>query len=260
MIQSLCFINILTNGRTWFKGGKRPWSDLLFTFHSTHSPLITNSMGFANLNTDSGLLSLDSYIKDKSYIVGFEASQADASIFEAVGSAPSAKFANAARWYKHISSKDLSSLPGDKKAASEYGPCEVAAPAAAAQDEDDLDLFGDESEDEEYEKAKAERLAAYQAKKATKPQVIAKSSIVLDIKPYGDDTDLEAMEKNVRSIEIEGLLWGASKLIPIGYGIRKLQICLVIEDDKVCMDQINEAIEEFDEYVQSVDIHSFNKV
>lgn len=222
-------------------------------------------MGFSNLNTESGLLSLDTYIKDKSYIVGFEASQADASVFEAVGSAPSAKFVHAARWYNHIASKDLASLPGDKKAASEYGPTEAAPAAAAAaaaaeEEDDDLDLFGDDSDDEEYEKAKAERLAAYQAKKASKPQVIAKSSIVLDIKPYGDDTDLEAMEKNVRGIEIDGLLWGASKLIPIGYGIKKLQICLVIEDDKVCMDQINESIEEFDEYVQSVDIHSFNKV
>ena len=44
------------------------------------------------------------------------------------------------------------------------------------------------------------------------------------------------LEKNVRSIEKDGLLWGASKLVPIGYGIRKLQINIVIEDDKVGLD------------------------
>jgi elongation factor 1-beta len=27
---------------------------------------------------------------------------------------------------------------------------------------------------------------------------------------------------------MEGLVWGASKLVPIGYGIRKLQITLVV--------------------------------
>ena len=32
------------------------------------------------------------------------------------------------------------------------------------------------------------------------------------------------MLASVKSIEMDGLLWGASKLIPIGYGIKKLQV------------------------------------
>ena len=36
------------------------------------------------------------------------------------------------------------------------------------------------------------------------------------------------LEKAVRSIEMDGLVWGASKLVPIGYGIKKLQITLVV--------------------------------
>lgn len=36
------------------------------------------------------------------------------------------------------------------------------------------------------------------------------------------------LEKAVRSIEWDGLVWGASKLVPIGYGIKKLQITIVI--------------------------------
>jgi len=39
---------------------------------------------------------------------------------------------------------------------------------------------------------------------------------------------MEALEESVRSIEMQGLVWGASKLVPIGYGIRKLQITLVV--------------------------------
>jgi elongation factor 1-beta len=39
---------------------------------------------------------------------------------------------------------------------------------------------------------------------------------------------MEALEKAVRSIEQEGLVWGASKFVAVGYGIRKLQITLVV--------------------------------
>lgn len=43
------------------------------------------------------------------------------------------------------------------------------------------------------------------------------------------------IEAKVRSIEADGLLWGASKLVPLAYGIKKLQISCVVEDDKVCV-------------------------
>lgn len=39
-------------------------------------------------------------------------------------------------------------------------------------------------------------------------QVIAKSAIVLDVKPWDDETDLQQLEKSVRSIETDGLIWG----------------------------------------------------
>jgi elongation factor 1-beta len=39
---------------------------------------------------------------------------------------------------------------------------------------------------------------------------------------------MKALEESVRSVEMEGLVWGASKLVAIGYGIRKLQITLVV--------------------------------
>lgn len=235
-------------------------------------------MGFENLNTEAGVATLNTFIADKSYIEGFNASQADVAVFEALSGVPSEKNSHALRWYNHIAAHKAAfatytsililpciliiwcSLPGTKKAASEYGIS--AAPVAAAADEDDVDLFGsDEEEDEEVTRAKAERLAAYNAKKAAKgPGPIAKSSVVLDVKPWDDETDLAVMEKAVRDLEIDGLIWGASKLVPIGYGIKKLQISCVIEDDKVGIDLINDSITEIEELVQSVDIVSFNKV
>jgi len=124
--------------------------------------------------------------------------------------------------------------------------------------DDDIDLFG--SDDEEQSEETKKRLAAYTAKKSKKEQVIAKSAIVLDVKPWDDETDLGAMEKAVRSIEADGLVWGQSKLVPVAFGVKKLQIGCVVEDDKIGTDFLEEKICEFEDYVQSVDVVSFNKI
>merc|ERR1712032_761415 len=60
-----------------------------------------------------------------------------------------------------------------------------------------------------------------------------------DVKPWDDETDMDEMLKNVKSIEMDGLLWGASKLIPIGYGIKKLQVMCTVEDDKVSIEELS---------------------
>ena len=67
---------------------------------------------------------------------------------------------------------------------------------------------------------------------------------------------MKALEESVRGIHKDGLVWGASKLVAVGYGIKKLQINLVIEDDKVGTTDLEEEIAEFEDYVQSVDIVS----
>nr|XP_010310706.1 PREDICTED: elongation factor 1-delta [Balearica regulorum gibbericeps] len=136
-------------------------------------------------------------------------------------------------------------------------------PAVAEEDDDDdIDLFGsdDEEEDQEAAKVREERLRQYAEKKAKKPGLIAKSSILLDVKPWDDETDMAKMEECVRSIHMDGLVWGASKLVPVGYGIKKLQIQCVVEDDKVGTDILEEEITKFEDYVQSVDIAAFNKI
>lgn len=71
---------------------------------------------------------------------------------------------------------------------------------------------------------------------------------------------MAVMEKHVRTIEMDGLVWGASKLVPVGYGIKKLQIMCVIEDEKVSIDLLSEMIEAFEDVVQSVDVAAFNKI
>uniref|UniRef100_A0A3Q3D3J6 Elongation factor 1-beta n=1 Tax=Hippocampus comes TaxID=109280 RepID=A0A3Q3D3J6_HIPCM len=198
-------------------------------------------------------------------------SQADVAVFEAIATPPPAELCHALRWFNHIKSyqSQKNSLPGVKKPLGQYGPAGVGdstttvVQKAAADDDDDdeVDLFGsDDEEDAEAARLKEERVAAYAARKANKPTLIAKSSILLDVKPWDDETDMAKLEECVRSIQMDGLVWGQSKLVPVGYGIKKLQINCVVEDDKVGTDILEEHITAFEDFVQSMDVAAFNKI
>lgn len=55
---------------------------------------------------------------------------------------------------------------------------------------DDTHLLGsDEEESEEAKKLREECLTQYESKKAKRPALVAKSSILLDVKPWDDETD-----------------------------------------------------------------------
>merc|ERR1711931_449527 len=140
-----------------------------------------------------------------------------------------------------------------------------AAPSqkqAKVEDDDSDDLFGDDDDDDEEEtpaeKAKREKMEAEKkkaeaekAKKKEKKPVVGKSEVVLDVKPWDYETDMTAME---------GLVWGSSKQVPVGYGINKLRITCVVVDDLVSTDDIEDQIVGFEDHVQSMDIFAFNKI
>ncbi len=91
---------------------------------------------------------------------------------------------------------------------------------------------------------------------------------------YGDNVSREQKEQSF--FDCCSFVFIA-KRVPVAFGINKLVIGCVIEDDKVKtffsfhyflliymfqigIDFLEEKIYEFDEYVQSVDIVSFNKI
>jgi translation elongation factor EF-1beta len=153
-----------------------------------------------------------------------------------------------------------------------------------------------QEEDAEAQKIREQRVAEYAEKKKNKAAVVAKSMVTLDVKPWDDETNMQEIEDHVRSIQMDGLVWGtctcvcsviafrgdaeagvdvpcrcesaeqlmfwlpAAKLMPVGFGIKKLQITCVVEDDKVSVDLLEEKITEFESHVQSVDVASFNKL
>merc|ERR1712180_341719 len=175
---------------------------------------------FGDLKTPAGVKALDAFLADHSYIEGFVPSQADTQVYEALGSAP--KDGHALRWYNHIKSfgAGMKQFAKASKNAADY-TTGAAAAAASNDDDDDVDLFGsdDEEESEEKKRITEERLKAYAEKKSKKPALIAKTSVLFDVKPWDDETDMDEMLKSCKTIEMDGLLWGASKLVPIGYGI-----------------------------------------
>jgi len=218
----------------------------------------------AQFGTKPDLNKLNNFLLDKSYIAGWDVSSEDVALFKAISAAPAADLVNALRWWNHI-----------KSYQAEFGSIGSAAAAPAAEesdedddDDDDMDFFGsdDDDVDEAAEALKAKRIAEYNARKAEKAEkkgvVAAKSMITIDVKPFDDETDLEALAAKIRSeITMDGLLWGQEhKLVPMAFGIKKLVITAIVEDAKVSTDDLTEKIEEYEDEVQSTDIAAFNKL
>ncbi|KAL9254087.1 Elongation factor 1-beta 1-like protein [Drosera capensis] len=141
---------------------------------------------FSDLHTEPGLKSLDSHLADKPYISG-SWTKDDIKVFVAVEGNPGDGFVNARIGASNVNSEVLSWMP----APGIY----VEDAHAGGDDNDDLDLFGDETEEEN--KAAEEREAA---KKPTKKKESGKSSVLLDVKQWDDETDMKKLEETVRSI------------------------------------------------------------
>ena len=151
-------------------------------------------------------------------------------------------------WYQFINSfsNDL------MKKWIEKAP-KPAQKTTAKDDEDDL--FGDDDAPPVAPKPKPQPPA-----KKEKVKPVAKSIAVFDVKVEDIETDLDTLAKKIFERTIEGLVWSKDvKKLDVAYGIQKLQIGCVIEDDKVATDDIFEPIEAWEE-VQSVDMVSMQKL
>merc|ERR1712241_276420 len=217
---------------------------------------------FGDVTKDAGVKALDAHLASNSYIEGYVPSQADTAVFDALkGKTPDrSTYPHAERWFLHIKSFEASKkqFPKSSKPADSY----LGGSAGEDDDDEDVDLFGsdDEEEDEEAAKIREQRLAAYAEKKSKKPALIAKTSVLLDVKPWDDETDMDALTSAVKSIEMEGLTWGATKFVPVGYGIKKLVVMCTVVDDKVSIEELQEKIENFEDFVQSCDVAAMNKI
>jgi len=86
--------------------------------------------------------------------------------------------------------------------------------------------------------------------------------VVFDVKVYEMETDLHALFNKIKTeIIMDGLVWNNEpKIVPIAFGMNKLQVGCVVEDSKVSVDDIYEKIEAWEDIVQSTDTVSFQKL
>merc|ERR1711915_638080 len=148
---------------------------------------------FGDLKSAAGVKALNEYLAEHSYIEGYVPSQADTAVFGALNGAPKADTPHALRWYNHIKSFG-DGMKQFAKASKDSASYTSGAAAASASNDDD-DLFGsdDEEESEEKKRITEERLKAYAEKKSKKPALIAKTSVLFDVKPWDDETDMDKM-------------------------------------------------------------------
>ena len=220
---------------------------------------------------------LETRLADAQWLGGQQPSADDRENFEAVAGTPPSveshphsfawfalvsKFTPAVRatWAAAGGAAKGKAAPAKKEEVKKEEPkVEVKAEAKV---EDDFDPFADELDEEEVaqmERMKAKAAAAGKDKK--KEGLVAKSLIIWEVKPYEAETDLDLLAKEILAIKMDGLDWKTEyKKEPVAYGVFKIVIGAVVEDEKVSTDDVQEKIEAMEELVQSVDIVAFNKL
>ena len=126
-------------------------------------------------------------------------------------------------------------------------------------DDDDLDLFGEETEEDK--KAKEEMKNKNKDKKKGKKKEVDKSHVILEVKGWEADQDLESLAKKIIStIKKDGLSWNTGyKLEEVAFGVKKLIIAFLAEDEKCSVQEIVDELESWENDIQSVEVVSFNK-
>jgi len=269
------------------------------------------ALNFDKLSSKAGLTQLNTYLASRVYVFGLEPTAQDATLFGLIGSAPdAAAYPNVARYYAHIESfgADKSKFVALEGLTVSDTPVAPAAGGKKDDDSEDEGLGGlldsdDDSDDDEDPaavaaamKAKAEA-AAKAKKKGKKRRAPERSEIILDVKPFDDQTDLEALAAKIKALTLvtlkdeeypgpnedgetwadlekqaqevderitleTGHHWGQNhQLEEIGYGIKKLRVQCIVQNELVGSDLLIELImAKFADDVQSVDVAAFQKV
>ena len=100
--------------------------------------------------------------------------------------------------------------------------------------------------------------------KKEKKKEIDKSHVILEVKGWDAEQDLEALGKKIiATIKMDGLFWEKEyKLEEVAFGafgIKKLVISFTADDDKVSVQEIIDTLESWEDEIQSVETVSFNK-
>ncbi|CAG7874111.1 unnamed protein product [Brassica rapa] len=183
---------------------------------------------FPNPNSNAGLKKLDEHLLTRYYITGHKASKDDITVYAALSKHPPSQYVNVSRWYNHIETLlGISGISCQGSGVSIDGLVSTSEHAVAGSNDgvavvdndkdvdQDVDLI---REDTQKEKKSAEERATSTKKK------ICWESVLIVIIPQDCQTNMKKLEERLRTIQMEGLIWGASKLVHVGYGVELLRI------------------------------------
>jgi elongation factor 1-beta len=248
------------------------------------------SLTFKSLDGAAGLKQLEAYLVGRTFVFGLCPSTADADLLALVKKCPDANtYPASARWFNYISGFDAKAQKGFAKCALLSVGVAVAAPAAkpaakaAAEDDDDDDddMFDDDEEEEEEDPEELAKIEAAKKKKKKRKPVL-RSQIIFDIKPMSIEVDLEEMADKIKDLAVgtmepfatrikdindervtveNSCVWGEGHEVkPIAFGICKLQVSCVVNDDVVGTDDVKDFLEaQYGDLIQSIDVAAMNK-
>ena len=177
------------------------------------------------------------------------------------------KFPNVWAWYslivlfedKVVASWKKTAAPEPKKGGKPAKKPEAKKEEEKPAEDDDMDFFGEQTEEEK--KQLEELKKKKDDKKKEKKKEVQKSLVILEVKGWESDQDLDALALKIQTVQMDGLQWKSEyKLAEVAFGVKKIVIGLVVEDDKVSVDDIVDQLQAWEDDVQSVDIVSFNKL
>ena len=219
---------------------------------------------------DSKLAEFDGKLKDSLYIGGNAPSIVDAETFEALKKEnkipDQEKYPNVWAWYSLIAIYEdevVESWKAQHQHQHHHHKKDEKKKEEKKEDagDDDFDPFAEQTEEEKKDLEAAKHHKG--EKKKDKKVEAQRSLVLLEIKGFESDQDLDALAKKIqKEIKKDGLKWKEEyNLKEIAFGIKKILMGVIVEDEKVSVDDdIIEPLLQWEEEVQSVDIVSFDKL
>jgi len=237
------------------------------------SGLIAMATNFLNLGTKEGMKKLDKILGQQNFISGAIPCKDDLVVYGALKSSIDPNHVNILRWYKQVDEiigpqfsregegvfiKKIITVSLEEDIESN-GVSATTPSSSNGLNEDDLNVLQEEIDEEDM---LISSVPIFLKKPILNGHEMRTSSIKLHIKPWNEEGNLDGVEKHVRGIQMDGLIWGESQIVGVGDGKRVFEIMMMVEGDKVSpLDLIEKIIgdEKNNDLIQSCEIVSFNK-
>ena len=218
---------------------------------------------------EAKLTELEGKLKDNAFIKGQAPGAEDAdtlALFKANKFVPDqAKHPNVWAWYALVVLFEDEVVASWKVAEEKKGKKEKGGKKEEKKEEkaadDDFDPFAEETEEDKQKLKELKEKKGEKKGDKKKKKEVQKSLVLLEVKGWESDQDLDALALKIQTLKMEGLQWKSEyKLQEVAFGVKKIIIGMIVEDEIVSVDDVIDKLQAWEDEVQSVDILSFNKL